>query len=351
MNDNAGPQITPSAEYMTTSRIADVASSGIVDVETVDLTGSLGPGASAGRLTEVAAELVAAFGRTGFAVVTGHGVPQSVFDDFCATSVEFFALPVEEKMTVSFPSPEIIRGYEPLPDVTGAVRAPNAMESLLINRLDTLDDYARNSPQARLWRWPNLWPEQPANLRPVWERYYREMESLGNQLLELIAVGLGLPQDWFADKFDRHFNNLASNYYPPRHDVGDGFMIPNGTHTDHGALTLLYRPSEPGGLEVFAQDKWWNVPYIDGSLVLNVGDVLEHWTGGLLPATPHRVVWAQGPAALLGRQSVAYFQQPNPDASLAAAPGLPTGQAPGVTAGLHISRKELGQATLDILGI
>ncbi|GAS94336.1 2OG-Fe(II) oxygenase [Mycolicibacterium canariasense] len=351
MNDNTAAQISPSAEYMTTSRIAEVASSGIVDVETVDLTGSLGAGATEARLAEVADELVAAFGRTGFAVVTGHGVPQDVFDDFCATSMEFFALPVAEKMKVAFPAPEIIRGYEPLPDITGAVRAPNAMESLLINRLDAVGDYPPGSPQARLWRWPNLWPERPVNLRPVWERYYREMESLGNRLLELIAVGLGLPPDWFADKFDRHFNNLASNFYPPRHDVGDGFMIPNGTHTDHGALTLLYRPAEPGGLEVFAQDKWWNVPYIDGSLVLNVGDVLEHWTGGRLPATPHRVVWAQGPAARLGRQSVAYFQQPNPDAPLAAAPGLGGAAGPGVTAGPHISRKELGQATLDVLGV
>lgn len=351
MADSAVPKITPSAEYMTTARIGDEASSGTVDVDTVDLTGSVGPGATEARAVEVAAELVASFRNTGFAVVTGHGIPQRVFDDYCATSREFFALPVDEKMAVSFPSPEIIRGYEPLPDITGAVRAPNAMESLLINRLDTVDDYRPGSPQARLWRWPNLWPDRPADLRPVWERYYREMESLGDRLLELIAVGLGLRQDWFADKFDRHFNNLASNYYPPRHDVGDGFMIPNGTHTDHGALTLLYRPSEPGGLEVFAQDKWWNVPYIEGSLVLNVGDVLEHWTGGILPATPHRVVWAQGPAAALGRQSVAYFQQPNPDASLAAAPGMPAGEAPSTAAGPHISRKELGQATLDMLGI
>lgn len=91
MNDNTAAQISPSAEYMTTSRIAEVASSGIVDVETVDLTGSLGAGATEARLAEVADELVAAFGRTGFAVVTGHGVPQDVFDDFCATSMEFFA--------------------------------------------------------------------------------------------------------------------------------------------------------------------------------------------------------------------------------------------------------------------
>ncbi len=352
----------PAAEYLTTNGLTEQASAGTVQVQVVDVLAALGPHASAESAGAVAEELVASFRRTGFAVITGHGVPAEVLDDMCAVSREFFALPLEEKMRVAFPAPEVIRGYEPVPDPDGEFRAPNQMESFLINRLDTLHDYPEGSPQARLWRWPNLWPERPATLRPVWERYYREMEDLGNRLLELVALELGLPRDWFADKFDRHFNNLASNHYPPPSEKAQSTgMLPNRPHTDHGALTLLYRPSEPGGLEVFAERQWWKVPYIPGSLVLNTGDVLDRWTGGLLPATAHRVVpWsAAGPAPGIGRQSVAYFQQPNPDAMVA-----PAGQLAGqvansggrdtprpVPAGRHISRKELGQVTLDALGL
>jgi isopenicillin N synthase-like dioxygenase len=351
----------PAAEYLTADGLTEQASAGTVQVQVVDVLAALGPHASAETAGAVAAELVASFRRTGFAVITGHGVPVEVLDDMCAVSREFFALPLEEKMRVAFPAPEVIRGYEPVPDPDGEFRAPNQMESFLINRLDTLHDYPEGSPEARLWRWPNLWPERPATLRPVWECYYREMEDLGNRLLELVALGVGLPRDWFADKFDRHFNNLASNHYPPPSEKAQSTgMPPNRPHTDHGALTLLYRPSEPGGLEVFAERQWWKVPYIPGSLVLNTGDVLDRWTCGLLPATAHRVVpWsAMGQAPGIGRQSVAYFQQPNPDAMVAPAEQL-AGQVAysggrdtprPVPVGRHISRKELGQVTLDALG-
>ncbi|HEX4093671.1 MAG TPA: 2-oxoglutarate and iron-dependent oxygenase domain-containing protein [Trebonia sp.] len=365
-NGNANPSdnFVPAAEYLATSGLGDQASAGTVSVQVVDVRAALGPSATADSTAAVAAELVASFRRTGFAVITGHGVPAEVLDDMCAVSREFFSLPLEEKIRVAFPAPEVIRGYEPVPDAAGEARAPNAMESFLINRLDTLGDYPEGSPEARLWRWPNLWPERPDTLRPVWERYYQEMEGLGNRLLGLVALGLGLPRDWFAGKFDRHFNNLASNHYPlPSEEVRRSGMLPNRPHTDHGALTLLYRPSEPGGLEVFAEGQWWKVPYMTGSLVLNVGDVLDRWTGGLLPATAHRVVpWAAGglPPGI-GRQSVAYFQQPNPDVMVAPAEQLAEEAAAArsgdreaprpVSAGRHISRKELGQVTLDALGL
>ncbi|CAO5155875.1 2OG-Fe(II) oxygenase [Frankia sp. AiPs1] len=299
----------------------------------------------------VAERLVASFRSTGFAVITGHGVPRDLFDRICAVSAEFFALPLAEKMAVGFPAPEVIRGYEPVPDDSGPARAPNQMESLLINQLEPVGDYPAGSVEARLWRWPNLWPARPAALRAVWEEYYRAMTALGEALLELVALGVGLPRDWFAGHFDRHFNNLAVNHYPPRTDGPAGTETPrNRPHTDHGALTLLYRPSEPGGLEAFADGHWWQVPFLPGSLVINVGDMLERWTGGLLPATPHRVADSAGSAAG-GRYSIAYFQQPNPDALIV--PALPpTSGRPDYTpvrAGEHISRKELGYHTVAAL--
>ncbi|HEX4247482.1 MAG TPA: 2OG-Fe(II) oxygenase family protein [Pseudonocardia sp.] len=321
-------------------------------------TGS-GPGSAAIRSTgslAVASALVDSFRQTGFAVVTGHRVPAALCHTMSEVSTEFFALPLAEKLAVAFPAPEIIRGYEPVPAATGADRITSAVESLLINRLSPPDDFPIGGIEHRLWRWPNVWPERPARLRQVWERYYREMEQLGDQLLELVAIGLGLPAGWFAGYFDRHFSNLAVNHYPPQPGSVDdpGRARPrNRPHTDHGALTLLYRPAEPGGLEVYAGGQWWRVPFLPGSLVLNVGDILERWTDGALRATPHRVVAPVGAAARAGRQSIVYFQQPNPDAVIAPAPAL-AGPGGGsryrpVLAGAHVSRKELGHATLAAL--
>jgi isopenicillin N synthase-like dioxygenase len=324
----------------------------IARVDVVDVAAALHATGTPAEKHSVAAELLASFRRTGFAVITGHQVPAELFATMSEASEAFFALPQEEKLAVAFPAPEILRGYE-APDPEDDPEAPR-LESFIVNRPVQPADHPEGSAEYRLWRWPNVWPERPEQLRPVCEHYYREMEQLGDRLLELVASGLGLPATWFASSFDRHFSNLVANNYPPRPATRDA-RPRNRPHTDHGVLTLLYRPDEPGGLEVQAQGRWWRVPFLAGSLVLNVGDLLERWTGGILRATPHRVVTPAGAAAMVRRQSVVYFQQPNPDALVEPAPdlrGVPAGlRYRPVRAGVHISRKELGHQAVAALGV
>jgi isopenicillin N synthase-like dioxygenase len=322
----------------------------IARVDVVDVAPALDPTVAPVERHSVAAALLASFRRTGFAVITGHEVPAELFATMSEVSDAFFALSRQEKLAAAFPAPQIMRGYEPL-DPEDDPEAPR-MESFIVNRPVPPGDQPEGSVEYKLWRWPNVWPERPEQLRPVCERYYQEMEQLGDRLLELVATGLGLPPTWFATSFDRHFSNLVVNHYPPRPAVHD--TLPRARpHTDHGVLTLLYRPDEPGGLEVQAQGRWWRVPFLAGSLVLNVGDLLERWTGGVLRATPHRVVTPAGAAAMVRRQSVGYFQQPNPDAVVEPAPalhGVPQGlRYRPVRAGVHISRKELGRHAVAAL--
>src|SRR5882724_10025439 len=127
---------TPSAERAEELDVPVPPSEVTAAVEIVDIGPALGTGSDAGGdPASVAADLVAAFRRTGFAVVTGHRVSPALFHVMSEVSTEFFALPLAEKLAVAFPAPEIVRGYEPLPTVDGAGRITNTMESLLINRL------------------------------------------------------------------------------------------------------------------------------------------------------------------------------------------------------------------------
>ena len=78
---------------------------------------------------------------------------------------------------------------------------------------------------------------------------------------------------------------------PPHPDVdSDGLPLYGvGEHTDYGYLTLLLQDNS-GGLQVkLADGSWIDAPPVDGSLVVNLGDALEHNTGCLIKATPHRV--------------------------------------------------------------
>ena len=61
-------------------------------------------------------------------------------------------------------------------------------------------------------------------------------------------------------------------------------------HLDFGCLTLLAQ-DEVGGLQVLSQEEEWvDVPFIAGSIVLNVGEMLQRLSNGFLIPTPHRMI-------------------------------------------------------------
>ena len=72
-----------------------------------------------------------------------------------------------------------------------------------------------------------------------------------------------------------------------------------------------------GGLEVKRRDGGWiPAPTIPGAFVCNIGDCLMRWTNDAYVSTPHRVVNRGGRE----RYSVAFFLDPNPDATIACLP-------------------------------
>ena len=135
-------------------------------------------------------------------------------------------------------------------------------------------------------------------------------------------------------------------YYPEVLDAEDGIDVRAGAHSDFGSLTLLFQ--EPGGqpgLEIRNQEgRWVGVPVdphdndsATGAyspdikakgdvprvlpILVNIGDLLEDWTGGLLKSTVHRVVFPHVDGGEQGdRYSIAYFLHPLDDARLEAIP-------------------------------
>jgi isopenicillin N synthase-like dioxygenase len=58
--------------------------------------------------------------------------------------------------------------------------------------------------------------------------------------------------------------------------------------------------------------------------VVNIGDMMQHWTGGRYASTVHRVVNRTDHT----RHAIAYFFDPDPDADLSALPGCGTPPIP-----------------------
>jgi isopenicillin N synthase-like dioxygenase len=173
------------------------------------------------------------------------------------------------------------------------------------------------------FRGVNLWP-LTTGFRDAAIGYFDALWQLGLDLHVAIAANLGLPLDFFADKFDRPMATLRLLHYPPR-EADQGGLPGAGEHTDYGSLTILLNDNA-GGLEVRRRDGTWvTAPPIPGAFICNIGDCLMRWSNDTYVSTPHRVMNPPG----RDRYSVAFFLDPNPDALIACLPGCSAlGQTP-----------------------
>ena len=60
-------------------------------------------------------------------------------------------------------------------------------------------------------------------------------------------------------------------------------------HTDAGALTVLIQ-DEVGGLQVHRDGLWYDIPPVEGAIVINTGDMMQVWSNDIYQAAVHRVL-------------------------------------------------------------
>ena len=286
----------------------------------------------------------------GFMVIDGHGVDPALIAEVDGLSRAFFDLPVEEKMRIVRPAPDVTRGYQPFKaEVLVRSRGGNAAgdlnESLMIGPVD-VDGSAYYAAEAAGRHFaPNLWPERPAGLRGAYERYYRVMDSLAIDLMRLFALALDLPETYFDSSVDRSISRLRVRNYPAPEVEPEPGQLRASAHSDYGSLTILKTEDRPGGLQVLGKDgAWLDVPHVPGCFVVNIGDMLARWTNDRWVSTLHRVVNPpREQAAESRRQSIVFFQNPNYDAMVACLPsctdaGHPP-KYPATTSGGHLREK------------
>jgi len=288
----------------------------------------------------------------GFLGIVGHGVPWALVSTMFMRAREFFGLPLAEKLVIRRPAKDVSRGYIPVGDESlsyslGRAAPPDVKEVLAIGRDDVPDDdYHRRGPAALHFA-PNLWPARPSGLREVAIAYYRELERLAADLMRVFAVALGLPEDFFTDKIDRHISAIRLINYPEQERAPVPGQLRSGEHSDYGSLTILRIEDAPGGLQIRTRaGAWVDVGAVPDGFIVNIGDLMMHWTNDEWISTLHRVVNPPRDRAVESqRLSLVFFHQPNYDAVIEC---LPTCQGPGnpakhppVTSGEHRLRKFL----------
>jgi isopenicillin N synthase-like dioxygenase len=264
----------------------------------------------------------------GFLVVTGHAIDPSLVDAARRVSTAFFDLPLGEKMRVKRPATDVARGYIGMEaESVGRSRDPNATagdlnESLMIGPVDVPEpSYAFAAAAGRHFA-PNLWPDEPTDLRAVWTDYYRAMAELAQTIMRIFALALDLQESFFDQKIDRHISRLRVRNYPAPEVPPAPGQLRAGAHSDYGSLTILSTEDRPGGLQVCnSTGDWIDVPIIAGTFVVNIGDLMARWTNDAWVSTLHRVVNPpDGCGAESRRQSLVFFHNPNYDAEISCIP-------------------------------
>jgi isopenicillin N synthase-like dioxygenase len=249
---------------------------------------------------------------SGFFYITGHGIPDALIARLDRASRAFFALPEAEKMKIAMSrGGRAWRGYFP---VGGELTSgkPDLKEGIYFG-----SELAPDHPRVRAGvplHGANLFPSQVPALRSAVLDYMAAATRTAHAVLEGIALSLGLDASYFRRTYTNDPTVLFRIFhYPPSEAEFDGWSV--GEHTDYGLLTLLAQ-DDAGGLQVKTRRGWIAAPPIAGTLICNIGDMLDRLTAGWYRSTPHRALNESG----RGRLSFPFFFDPDFDAEIEALP-------------------------------
>ena len=252
-----------------------------------------------------ASDLYAALSEIGFAIIVGHGVDDKVITGMRNAVKAVFDTP-RDILLQDMVAKGNYRGFVPLGYFT-----PNSGEGAADQyeawKLHNETDPSNPVCAACSLYGPNKWPKISTDVRTPVMAYWNALTQVSERLIIALCNQMGVDQNILLGHMSDPLTNMTLLNYPPMPPQSDSWGI--HPHKDFNLLTLLAH--DPiGGLEVRNRnDEWLSADCPLDGMVLNVGDMLELWSGGRLLSTPHRVSNRSGKP----RQSFPYFSKPRWD--------------------------------------
>lgn len=186
------------------------------------------------------------------------------------------------------------------------------------------------------------------------ESFFKDCRRLVHEVLKALATALELEEARLSDTHERSLFQLRLLHYPP---VLASLLRAEersriSAHSDFGTITLVRLHSfaifvfgirtnttsqlfqdATGGLEVEDRQSpgtFTPVTPIPGTVLVNIGDLMERWSNGRWRSTVHRVVAPpvnesasqdKGEKVLKARYSIPFFATADPDTVIEALPG------------------------------
>lgn len=257
------------------------------------------------RYHEASSELFAALSEIGFAIVIGHGVDPLITENMRRAVQAVFETP-RDVLLRNMVAKGNYRGFVPLGYFTpnsGKGKADQYEAWKLHFETDVNDPIRQH---CNLYA-PNVWPSIDTDVQTPIMNYWHALDTVSEHLITALCIQLGVDPSVLMSCMSMPLTNMTLLNYPSVEPQADTWGI--HPHKDFNLLTLLAH--DPiGGLEVRNRSgEWMNAACPEDAMVLNVGDMLELWSGGRLVSTPHRVFNMSGQP----RQSFPYFSKPRWD--------------------------------------
>ncbi|MBF0664783.1 MAG: isopenicillin N synthase family oxygenase [Brevundimonas sp.] len=273
------------------------------------------------------------FKRYGFAVISDHGLDESVIGSAVDDAKAFFALPEEVKRQYHQPGTGGARGLTPF----GVEAAKGATAVDLKEFWHVGRELPEGHPYRKYMR-DNVWPTEVPGFREHLYGMFTAMDELGRRILRAIARYLELGDDFFEDKVELGNSILRMLHYPPV--PADAPGVRAGAHEDINVITLLLGAEEAGLQLKDADGQWLDIAPPPNALVVNIGDMLQRLTNHVLPSTTHRVVNPAAERRGFARYSTPFFLHFNPDFVIESLPSTVTPENPDRYAGKAIMAED-----------
>jgi isopenicillin N synthase-like dioxygenase len=279
------------------------------------------PSAVAGTADELllAREMIRAWRTDGIFQVATNPIEHAYTAEALEASRRFFAMPMASKARCI--SDLNYAGY------VASGEEVTAGEADFSEIFTVCPDIPADDPRVRA-QWPCHgpvpWPDEL--YRQAMVDFMGVLGSVGERLLRLVAMGLGLPDiDTLTDLTQDGWHHMRVLRFPARTQATARGI---GAHTDYGLLVIAAQ-DDVGGLWVRPpvegevrkrnwlpgessagmyedQEPWTFVKPVPKVLTVFPGDILQFMTGGYLLSTPHKVRMAARE-----RYALAYFHEPS----------------------------------------
>jgi isopenicillin N synthase-like dioxygenase len=232
---------------------------------------------------QFAADLGKALEGIGFAILTGHGIEKSLYENSADRVIDLFENTSRDQRAVYTAKRHgsVNQGYFPMRETT--IIHPDLVEGWVFCRrafdLDGKPDYDEH----------DFWP------RAGDEEFFRNLihaqESLILPVMQSMLSYLGCDPHLYDEKLAATNFGFRLNYYPPmdsdQEESGAGRML---GHEDVDLFTFLPAPAVEG-LQVLNRKnmKWIRLHAPPGSIILNTGDYMQRISNDRFPSTTHRV--------------------------------------------------------------